>query len=56
MAESSDFSVRDFQLTVRDFVGLIKELNEHEAEVKIKLAKAGVGEERPSEHDEHATD
>jgi hypothetical protein len=32
------------EFTVRDFVNLVKELNEHEAELKIKLAKAGVSD------------
>ncbi|HEX6072607.1 MAG TPA: hypothetical protein VFY95_06345 [Sphingomicrobium sp.] len=31
---------KDF--TPQDFVQLVKELNEHEAELKIKLAQAGV--------------
>ena len=30
------------EFSVRDFVNLVKELNEHEAELKIKLANAGV--------------
>ena len=42
---ANELSVHDFaNLTVREFVDMIKELNEHEAELKIKLAKAGVGE------------
>ena len=36
MTASKDF-------TPWDFVKLVKELNEHEAELKIKLANAGVG-------------
>lgn len=32
------------EFTVRDFVDLVKELNEHEADLKIKLAAAGAGE------------
>lgn len=41
------------EFSVRDFVTLVKELNEHEAELKIKLAKAVVGEraERASDRD-----
>jgi hypothetical protein len=45
MAKPQEITVREFvNLTVRQFVDLIKELNEHEAELKIKLAKAGVVE------------
>ena len=43
MTESSSF-------TPRDFIQLVKELNEHEAELKIRLAKAGVGD-RSSDRD-----
>ena len=35
MTASSEF-------TVRDFIDLVKELNEHEAELKTKLTNAGV--------------
>lgn len=45
MAASNEF-------TVRDFLNLVKELNEHEAELKIKLAKAGVTE--PAERQSRA--
>ena len=48
MAASSEF-------TVRDFIDLVKELNEHEAALKIKLAKAHVTDsaKQPSVCDEH---
>ena len=36
MTASKDF-------TPWDFIKLVKELNEHQAEMKIKLANAGVG-------------
>ena len=35
-------------LSVREFINLVKELNEHEAELKIRLAKEGVAEQSRS--------
>jgi hypothetical protein len=32
--------------TPRDFIQLVKELNTHEAELKIKLAQAGIVEQK----------
>jgi hypothetical protein len=46
------------EFSVRDFVNLVKELNEHEVELKIKLAKAGISDraEPTAERDSNKAD
>jgi hypothetical protein len=43
--ESRYASAQEF--TPWDFIKMVKELNEHEAELKIKLARAGVDSSQP---------